>query len=293
MLRSLLLAALSLSIGLTLLTLPALAADDATREHVNRLFQERRWAEAQAIMEQVTAAEPENARAWHTLGLTHLARQDAAKAVPVLEKAVALAPQDAEMHLQLGHAYGLAAQKAGLFAKLGYANKCKAAYDQAVALDPANISVRWSLMEFCRQAPGFVGGGLPQAYAQAAAIKQLDPRRGRAAYASLYLGEKKYAEAFAVYDEVLRGLPDDRDSLFHVGRLAAVSGQQLDRGLAALRRLLTHPDRHSDARIHAHLGTILEKQGDKAGAQSAYEAAVAADPGFTAALESLRRLSES
>jgi len=90
-------------------------------------------------MEQVTAAEPGNAGAWHTLGLTHLARQDAAQAVPLLEKAVALEPKNSEMHLQLGHAYGLSAPPGGLFANLGFARKCNAAFDQDLrARDPAS-----------------------------------------------------------------------------------------------------------------------------------------------------------
>lgn len=275
---------------LTLTILPALAADQATRDEVNRLFQARKWAEAQAIMEKVTVAEPDNARAWHTLGLTHLARQDAGKAVTVLEKAIQLDPSQSEFHLQLGHAHGLAALKAGLFGKVGHAKKCQAAYEKAVELDPSSINARWSLMEYCRQAPGFIGGGMEQAYAQAEEIRKLDARRGRSAYAALYSAEKKYPEAFAMYEEVLRAQPDDADSLFHVGRLAAESGQQLDRGLGALRQVLTQPDRAGDARVHTLIGRILEKQGDRPGARAAYEAALSADPKSTQALESLRKL---
>jgi tetratricopeptide (TPR) repeat protein len=277
---------------LALAALPAFAADDATREQVNRLFQERRWSEAQAIMERVTTAEPDNAGAWHTLGLCHLALQEPDQAVTALERAVALAPQEARNHLQLGHAYGLSALKAGLFGKFSYAKKCKAAYDKAVELDPADLNARWSLMEYCRQAPGLVGGGMDQAYAQAEAIRKLDARRGRAAYAALYAHEKKFPEAFALYDEVLREQPEDADALFNVGRLAVQSGEQLDRGLASLRRLAAQPDRKTDARVHTFIGNILEKLGDKDGARTAYEAALVGDPKFTRALEALRKLQE-
>ena len=97
------------------------------------------------------------------------------------EKATTLDSTKSEYFLQLGSAYGLSATKAGLFAKVGFAKKCKAAFDKAVELDPTSINARWSVMEFCRQAPGFLGGGRVAAYVQAAAIKRLDPRRGRAA----------------------------------------------------------------------------------------------------------------
>lgn len=277
---------------LVLTALPAVAADQALREQVTELFKQRQWAEAQAVLEKAVAAEPGNAEAWHSLGLTHLARNDAEKAVAALEKAAGLEPANGEYFLQLGHAYGLSAMKAGLFGKLGFARKCKAAYDKAVALDPRNINARWSVMEYCRQAPGFVGGGMDQAYAQAAEIKQLDARRGRAAYASLYVADKKYAEAFALYDEALRENPQDGDALYNVGRIAALSGEQLDRGLAALRNLLAH-EGGNNARTHTRIGNILEKQGDKPGAKAAYESALAIDPAFTQAIDSLRKLQQA
>lgn len=284
MLRSLLL--------LTLTALAASAAESALGEQVAELFRQRQWNEARTLLEGITAKEPANAEAWQALGQAQLALQNPDAAVAAHEKAAALLPNNAIYQLQLGHAYGFAATKAGLFSKMGFAKKCKAAYDKAVELDPANINARWSLMEYCRQAPAIVGGGMDLAYAQAAEIKKLDARRGRAAYASLYSTEKKYAEAFALYDEVLREQPGDADALFQVGRLAAQSGQQLDRGLAALRELAAHPDRKTDARLHTFIGNILEKQGDKPGAITAYEAALAGDPKFTRALEALRKLKE-
>lgn len=286
MLRTLLLLALTAA-------LPAFAADQATRDEVARLLTQRQWTEAQALLEKVVAAEPGNAEAWNSLAQTFLARSDPAGAVSASEKATALDASNSGYFLQLGHAYGLSAVKAGLFSKVGFANKCKAAYDKAVELDPKNINARWSLMEYCRQAPGFMGGGMDKAYAQAAEIRTLDARRGRAAYASLYSAEKRFSEAFALYEEVLREKPDDDDALFAIGRLAARSGEQLDRGLAALRQLALHPDRASDARLPTFIGNILEKQGDKPGAQAAYEAALAIDPKFTQALEALRKLKEN
>lgn len=289
MLRPLLLPALSLSIGLVLAALPALAADNALRDQIAGLFKQRQWAEAQVLLEKVTTDEPNNAEAWNSLGQTFLARGDYEKAIPVLEKATQLDPGKSEYFLQLGSAYGIGAAKAGLLSKMGLAKKCKAAFDQAVVLDPSNINARWSVMEYCRQAPGFMGGGMDGAYVQAEAIKQLDARRGRAAYTSLYVADKKFPEAFALYDEVLRDKPTDGDALYNIGRLAALSGDQLDRGLAALRTLLTQ-EGGNNARTQTRIGNILEKKGDRPGAKAAYESAVALDPKFTQAIEALRKL---
>jgi len=90
MLRPLLLPALSLSIGLALAALPALAADNALRDQVAGLFKQRQWAEAQVLLEKATADEPNNAEAWNALGQTFLARGDYEKAIPPLEKATQL-----------------------------------------------------------------------------------------------------------------------------------------------------------------------------------------------------------
>jgi tetratricopeptide (TPR) repeat protein len=275
---------------LGLMAVSAFGADQALREQVIRLLQQRQWAEAQAVLEQVTTAEPANAEAWSSLSQVHLARNDYEKSVAAAEKATALDGTKSEYFLQLGTAYGLSATKAGLFAKLSFARKCKAAYDRAVELDPASINARWSLMEFYRQAPSIAGGSMSQAYLQAGEIRKLDARRGRAAYASLYSAEKKYADAFALYEEVLREQPGDEDALFQIGRLAARSGEQLDHGLKSLQQLVARPDRPADARSHTLIGNILEKMGDKPGAKAAYEIALAIDPKFTQAAESLRRL---
>lgn len=272
-----------------LAALPALAADVALRDQVAELFKQRQWAEAQTLLEKATATEPGNTEAWSSLGQVHLARGDHEKAVAALEKATSLDAAKSSYFLMLGNAYGASAQKAGLLSKLGFARKCKAAYEKAVLLDPASINARWSVMEYCRQAPGLAGGGMDQAYAQAAEIKKLDARRGRIAYASLYTSDKKYAEAFALFEESLRENPADADALYQVGRLAALSGERLDRGLSALREC-AKLDGGNTARTHTRIGNILEKQGDRPGAKVAYEAAIALDPQFAQAVESLRKL---
>ena len=275
---------------LALAALPALAADSALHDQIAGLFKQHQWVEAQAVLEKLTVAEPANAEAWYYLGETFLARNDAEKALVTAEKCTTLAPAESRYFLQLGNAAGLSAMKAGLFSKMGFAKQCKAAYDKAVELDPKNINARWSVMEYCRQAPGFLGGGMDQAYAQAEEIKKLDLRRGRQAYAMLYAADKKYPEAFGVYEEMLREKPGDADALYNIGRLAAISGEQLDRGLATLREYLAKEPQANHARTHTRIGNILEKQGDKAGARAAYETALRVDPKFALAAEALRKL---
>src|ERR1019366_5112550 len=122
------------------------------------------------------------------------------------------------------------------------------------------------------QAPGIAGGGSDKAAAEAAVIKKLDAARGRQAFAALYVADKKYDLAFAEFDEALKLSPDDYAALYQLGRLAAVSGQFLDRGLASLRRCLEltpPPNTPGHAAAQWRIGNLLEKKSDPAGARAA------------------------
>lgn len=273
----------------------ALAADPAARDQATALIRHRQWAEARTLLTQATAAEPGNAEAWSLLGQVEIQTNHPEEAVAAMEKATTLAPASSEFQRLLGDAYGISAQKAGIFSKISLARKCKAAYDRAVELDPENLDARWSVMEYCRQAPAIVGGGMDQAYAQAEEIRKRDPNRGRVATAMLYVSEKKMVEAFGLFDEALRANPEDYTALYQLGRLSAMTGQRLDQGLENLRKCLALPQpigQPGPAPIHWRMGNLLEKKGDKSAARSEYEAAVAADPTFVPAVEALRKIKE-
>jgi tetratricopeptide (TPR) repeat protein len=278
---------------LLLAALPALALDQPLRDQVDALFKQRQWPQAQGLLEKATAAAPQDGEAWQRLGQVFIQLGNADRAVAAMEQAAALAPASSDLQRQLGDTYGFAAQKAGMLSKMGLAKKCKAAYDKAVELDPKNLDARWSVMEYCRQAPGFVGGGMEGAYAQAEEIRKLDPNRGRIALATLYVSEKKMVEAFGLFDEALKADPANYTALYQLGRLSAMTGQRLDQGIENLRKCLAltpPPGQPGAGPVHWRIGNLLEKKGDKPAARAAYEAAIAADPNFVPAMESLRKL---
>ena len=269
------------------------AVSPANLEDGRALLRARKFGEAESAAKALVAASPAEPEAYALLGSVYLAKGDPEAGVKACEKAAELAPGNGDLQRQLGDAYGSAAQKAGMLGKMGWAKKCRAAYEKAVELDPTNLNARSSLMTYCQQAPGFMGGGLDKAYAQAAAIRKLDVSRGRVAYATLYAGEKKYAEAFAEFDEVLKATPNDYQALYQMGRLAALSGERVDRGMAALNQCLALPPTpgapgHDAA--HWRLGNLWEKKGDRQAARAAYQAALAENPGFQQAIDALKKL---
>jgi len=271
----------------------AVAAEPSLRDRVTPLIAGQRWPEIERLSQQAVATDPQDAEAHYYLGLAQLNLGHTEESVAALEKAAQLAPDNAGYVGTLGDAYGLAAQKAGLFSKLGFAKKCKAAYQRAVELDPKSVTAHWRLMEYCRQAPGIAGGGLDQAYAEATEIKKLDATQGRAAYATLYAAEKKYDQAFGVFEEVLKETPDNYHALYQFGRLAAMTGSHLEHGLAALKHCLEitpPPGAPGHAPAQWRLGNIYEKLGNKSAARVAYEASIKLDPSFDRPRQDLAKL---
>jgi tetratricopeptide (TPR) repeat protein len=269
------------------------AAEPAGLAAARALFDANRPVEARRAFEALAATDPSNADVHYYLGRLALERDDPDMAVRELETAESIEPGSARDHLALGDAYGYSATRAGMFGKFNLAKKCLAEFQRASELDPGNLDVHSRLLEFYSRAPWVVGGGFDKAQAEAAKIKELDPIRGHQAYASLYLVAGKYDLAYAEIEQALKAAPDDYLSLYQFGHLSAITGQNLDRGMAYLRRCLdieVPQGGPTHSSVQWRIGNILEKKGDPTGARAAYEAALALNPKFTPASESLTKL---
>jgi len=257
------------------------------------LYEARQYRAARTSFERLAAGHAPDAELDFYLGRLALWFDDEAAALGHLERAARLAPAEARIQNALGDAFGLAAQNADLWSKYSWATKCRAAYERAVALEPANPAFHWSLLGYYLVAPRIAGGGERKARLQAEEIRRLDPMGGRIAVATLNLADRKPTEAFAQFDDLQRERPDDFLVLYHVGRCAALSGEQLDRGLAVLRRCLQLAPPPGDglpayANVHYRLANILEKKGDAAGARDEYAAALRECADFRPAKTALR-----
>jgi tetratricopeptide (TPR) repeat protein len=243
-------------------------------------------------------------------------RQEFAAAVPLLEKCVAADQGNSKFHQWLGRALGLQAAQNGIASSLLSIRRVKAELEKAIALDALNLEARQDLAILYRALPGLLGGSYARAAEQVAFIRRHDPAFASQLDGDFLAGEKKYDAALAAYNESARLHPRPviqvRISLLHqqkkewekafaaldqalaldgnypfalyqIGRTAALSGQQLDRGEKCLRNYLAMPLREelenpSLASAHFRLGNILEKKGDSAGARAEYEVSLKIDP---------------
>lgn len=269
------------------------AADAAQLQEARELFHQRHDAEAQAAFTRIAAEDPKLAEAPYHLGLLALRRSAPEEAVKFLESATTLDPASCRYRLRLGDAYGMTAAKAGIFSKLGLAKKCRGSYEQAVKLDPQSIEAHWSLMEYYKQAPGFAGGSFAKALEQADQIAVINASAGRFARAGVYTADEEFEKAFALYDGVLTAEPPEYAALGQLAQLALNTGRRLDDGIAAAQRCLQLPEQPKEpthAHVHAFLGRLQEKKGDKTAARAAYQVALVLDPKFKEAADALKRL---
>ena len=298
----------------------SLAAQSPTALQGRKLFEEKKFNEARAVLEPVGKTE---AHAAFYLGRIALEQNDSRKSVDWLERAVDLNPRSSEYWDWLGRAYGSQAQTASKLRLPSLASKTKNAWEKAIALDPENLDARQDIVQYYLQAPGFLGGSKDKALAMAQEIRRRNQYRGAFAMASVcssvkdhacveremqfvatnwpdsaavhsqlasfYTSAKQYDKAFAVLDQRLQLKPNESVTLYALGRTASISGQNLDRGERALRAYIAAPAAVGAAPANAHyrLGLILEKKGDKAAARAEYQTAVRLNPGYPEAKKAL------
>ncbi len=291
----------------------------------NRTYDDPRQASLEAL--DARAAQENGARASYLRGCRHLAERKFGPAGTEFEKAVKADPQVAIYHFWFGRATGEQAQRANVLRQPGLARRTKGEFEKAAELDPSYIPAREGLVRFYIAAPGLMGGSFDRAREQAEAITRINPYRGGLAHANVALARRdtaglirtheglaaqfpdstvplfalynihssrqQWAPAWSVIDRLERIRPDLAVVKYAVGRAAAESGEQLDRGEAALRAYLQHapqPNEPSLGAAHWRLGQLAERRGDKMAARQAYQTATSLDPDLRQAKEALARL---
>ena len=301
-----------------ILLLAALAtsslAQDADRGV--QMFEAHDRAGARAEFAAAVLRNPGDARAHYYLGRLAMIENDADAATRHIEQALKIDPSVSDYHLWYGNAVAQKATGASPLKMPGLARRMKSAMERAVALDARNLDARDMLVDFHSMAPGIMGGNKDKAREQAQAIAGIDVMRGHLALARLaaavgdsaaverennaaiaaasdtlraysalatwYARVKKWPEAFATLDRYIERRGGDPYGGYHLGRIAALSGQQLARGEQGIRTFLANPPKDAAApalaRAYLRLGQVLEHQGKRAESRSALEQAVKLDP---------------
>ncbi len=292
-----------------------------------KLQLESRDKKALVSAEALAKAEPKNAEAWILLTRARLQSSQAEAAVESAEKAVKFAPNNSQSYFWLGNAYGSRVGQVGMFSQMSMAPKIRDAFEKTVALDPNNLDAREALLQYYLQAPSVVGGGKDKANAQVGEIAKRDVARGHLARAQIFMSEKNTAAALKSYEAAYAAKPSDKNirmalgvgyqmaerwndafkhfrawttqdekvgsAWYQIGRTSALSGLQLDEGIAALQKYLGMPHAANDPQnknAYHRLGQLYAKAGKKAEAKAALQAALKLDPKFADAKAELAKL---
>lgn len=248
-------------------------------------------------------------------------------AVDAASEAADLAPASAQAHYWLGNAYGYQITRVGTLSQGFMAPKLRDAFERAITLDPDLHDARSSLVEFYLQAPAMVGGSVDKARAQAAELAKRDPPRGHYARGRLATHDKQpdvaakafiaaweaqprnanyrmsaglalqetgqWDRAYGLFRDWVAEDAKAAGAWYQIGRIAALSGQYPEAGIAALKTYLTLPLAPGLPALHHawyRLGQVQAKSGDKAAARVSFGRALKGEPGnadFKAALAAL------
>jgi len=281
-----------------------------------KLAVDQKFDAARAEVERVLKAKPADDSALACMGEIYEREGKSGDAVDWYEKAVKANETDPQHHLSLAGALGTEAQKANKLRQPFLARRLKTELERAVALGPNLVDAHEGLRQYYTEAPGIVGGSIDRANEQAEIIAKLNPLRGHLARAAIarhvgdvakaeseykaaaaeapdslfatytlggfYENQKRWADAAAVYDRVIVQRPAELTAHFYYGRVAAVSGENLERGEREIRYWIANAP--ADAPMltrsasHVRLGAILEHEGKRDAAKAEYETALSINP---------------
>ncbi len=168
---------------------------------------------------------PQTAETLELMGRCYLMEAQQAKAVEVLEKAVALAPSNSMTFTWLGRAYGRRAETSFPLAAVGWATKSRQAFEKAVQLDPANGEAVNDLFEFYLQAPSVMGGGQDKARALIPLMAKIDPAEASFAEGKLSEHSKKFSDAESALRRAIELAPTQAGRVVDLARFLARQGR--------------------------------------------------------------------
>ncbi len=313
---------------LVFLTLIALTSSGQSKiDQAKKLFENKKYDETKKLLLPIDDDDLDYAAAQYYLGRIAFAQKEYDAAADYFEEAAEANDKNADYFNWLGNTYGTIAGDANPLRQGMLAPKMKSAWEKAIALDSKNLDARISLIQYYLQAPGIMGGSVEKAKEVAAQVLKLKPSEGHRQLGSIYLNEKKTAEAekefilmakadpayvgglanfytsqkqydkaFQLFEEVILKNPNDFLSIYQYGRTSAVSGQRLEKGEEYLKKYLTtytpKQNEPSHAGANMRLAQIYEKKGNKKEAKRLYELAVKADNNLKEAKEGLERVSK-
>ena len=319
----------SLAFGLTLSMAAGATSDqDVSFADIEVALQQCDVQRASAVYQQLEKLLPPSAGLLRLQASIQRQRGELQAAAETLEQALIQWPADAEGWYLLGQIRAELIDAASVFGKLGAARRTREALARAHELDRDDPRYAEGLATYYVEAPGIAGGDLEKARGLAMLIQESDPARSAQLMAVIAIQDgdedagfsalRRAAElgsvaawlqlaraqveqgdlraAIASFQSALALGPNNLLALYGLGRNAAVSGEQLEAGVVAMRGFLEHPGVNCQGGnlkpTHGYwrLGNLLEQLQDMPAAEQAYRHALKLDPDNQDAQRDLKAL---
>jgi len=280
-----------------------------------RLITDQKYDEARTEVDALLKKNPSDDAALHCMGRIYVAMDKPSDAIDWFEKAVKANDKSSMHHLWLGNALGEQASHTNKLKLPFLARRIKGEFDKAVDLDPTSWEARHGLIQFYSQAPGVMGGSMDKAKEQAREIGKFDAIRGHLEMAALlerdkdfagterefnavilaapdsslgynslgnfYRRQKRYTDAVAVYEKLLRAKPDAVNAHLLIGWNLKLAGDN-DRAEREITKWLSAPPKDAPPQnlsaAHQWMGDIYAAQSKKDAARTEYQLALQINP---------------
>ena len=211
-----------------LLLRPGVARGD---EAVVALMKQGHWKQVRAIAQARIKAGPDDPEANYLMGRVLYRWGDGTAAMPYAEKAVKLAPQNAEYHWLLAELLGQQAQRAHVFRQIGLARRFRSEAETVLKLNPRHVEAHYGMMIYYLKAPGIVGGDKKKAYAEADEVAKIDKASGYLALVRLAQEEQQPQKLEELYRKAVEADPDRYEA--HIGLVNVYSNAEPRNAVAA------------------------------------------------------------
>lgn len=233
-------------------------------------YQAKKSDEAEKSLKSVEKTSADYGAAQYYLGRIAYDKKDYDDAVDYFKVATERSPTNGEYFNWLGDAYSGVGSESSMFTQMSVGPKALRAWEKAAQLNPKIINARVSLVDSYIMAPEFMGGGESKAKAVA-------------------------KEVLPLLEESIKNSPNDFVQRYRYGKIAALTGMNMERGEELLLMYLQHVPARGEpslAGANMRLGQINEKQGDNAEAKRYYEMALKLDGKLEGAQKGLDRVSK-
>jgi len=140
------------------LLLPIMMWSQSNFEKGEKLFEEKKYSQAEAIFQAVLKANPVDLKTIEYLGDIAGRGKSWDAAIGYYKKLKQLKPSEANYNYKYGGALGMKAKESNKFKALGMIDEVKESFEKAIKLNPKHLEARWALIELYIQLPGIVGG---------------------------------------------------------------------------------------------------------------------------------------